>query len=103
MSEVEGVYSRIELAQLKHLKLAETDLRAGVQVDFYDIELPVSINRLFSPGLKEKRIGLQTLYSNRVLLGFVHTVISTQIMDGTPFVTIEGMYENFEDAQNRKK
>ena len=101
MSEVEGVYSRIELAQLKRLKLAEADLRVGVQVDFNDIELPVS-NRLFLPDLKEKRIGLQTLYSNKVLSGSVHTVISTQIVDGTPIATIEGVYENFEDAQNRQ-
>jgi hypothetical protein len=57
MSKVEGVYSRIELAQIKRLELTEADLRAGVQVGFNDIELPVSINGLFSPGLKEKRIG----------------------------------------------
>jgi hypothetical protein len=102
MSEVEGVYSRIELAQLKCLKLAEADLRAGVQVDFNNIELPVSINRLSLPDLKEKIIRLQTFYSDKVLSGSVHTLISTQIVDGTPFATIEGMYENFEDAQNRQ-
>jgi hypothetical protein len=102
MGEVEGVYSRIELAQIKRLEFAEIDLLAGVQVEFNDIELPVSTNRLFLPNSMEKRIGLQTLYSNKVLSGSVYTVISTQIVDGTPFVTIEGMYENFEDAQSRK-
>jgi hypothetical protein len=102
MSEVEGVYSRIELAQLKRLKLAEADLRAGVQVDFNNIELPVSINRLSLPDSKEKIIRLQTFYSDKVLSGSVHTLISTQIVDGTPFATIEGMYENFEDVQNRQ-
>ncbi|KAH8784594.1 hypothetical protein BGZ57DRAFT_972369 [Hyaloscypha finlandica] len=102
MGEVEGVYSRIELAQIKRLELAEADLRAGVQVDLSDIEPLVSTNRLSSPDLKAKRIGLQTLYSNKAFSGSVHTVISTQIMNGIPFVTIEGMYENSEDAQNRK-